>query len=282
MSDGAVPARSRQEAPDVVELRALKVREPELAGAVDLQLALMEIHRRVQARIPLPLLDLSAPRVARYAAERRPLVAFSDIPVEASDFRLVLRQTADVLKRFGLLEGGDHQRLQALAHDGDACSAAEAWFDRSSRQATDEPGLGAEMEQAIALALRPFLARCADAAQPATTLASWTVGHCPICGGEPELGVIEAPDLRRLICGQCGLRWAFSVDACPHCPNTDRQRLTSFATADRRYHVTACEVCRRYLKSYNGQRAARPVMPAVDTLATLPLDAAAIQRGYVG
>ena len=282
MSDTAVPRRSRPETPDVLELRALKARQPELADAVDLQLALMEIQRRVQSRVPLPSLDLSAARVARHSAERRPLVAFAEIPLEASDLRLVLRQTADVLLRFGLIEDSSHQRLQALSHDGNTCGAAEAWFDRSRQGTGAESDLGAELDQAIALALRPFLARCADAAQPAATLAGWMVGRCPVCGGEPELGVIESPDLRRLICGQCGLRWVFDAGACPHCPNTDRRQLTSFSTADRRYHVTACEVCRRYLKSYNSQRAPRPVMPAVDTLATLPLDAAAIQRGYAG
>ena len=282
MSDTAVPRRSRPETPDVVELRALKARQPELADAVDLQLALMEIQRRVQSRVPLPSLDLSAARVARHSAERRPLVAFSQIPLEASDLRLVLRQTADVLLRFGLIEDDDHRRLQALSHDGDACGVAEAWFDRSHQGTGAGSDLSTGMDQAIALALRPFLARCADAAQPAAALAVWMVGRCPVCGGEPELGVIESPELRRLICGQCGLRWVFDAGSCPHCPNTDRRQLTSFATADRRYHVTACEVCRRYLKSYNGQRAARPVMPAVDTLATLPLDAAAIQRGYSG
>jgi hypothetical protein len=34
------------------------------------------------------------------------------------------------------------------------------------------------------------------------------------------------------------------------------------------------------LKAYDGRRATRPVMPMVDTVATLPLDAAAMQRGY--
>jgi formate dehydrogenase maturation protein FdhE len=58
--------------------------------------------------------------------------------------------------------------------------------------------------------------------------------------------------------------------------------ITSFATRDGRYRVYACDVCRRYLKAYDGRNAARPVMVAVDTIATLPLDAGAIQKGYVG
>jgi formate dehydrogenase maturation protein FdhE len=46
--------------------------------------------------------------------------------------------------------------------------------------------------------------------------------------------------------------------------------------------VYACDVCRRYLKAYDARHASRPVMVSVDSIATLPLDAAAMQRGYVG
>ncbi len=53
-------------------------------------------------------------------------------------------------------------------------------------------------------------------------------------------------------------------------------------SADRRYRVCACDDCRRYLKVYNAKGAARPVLPVVDTIATLPLDAAVAQHGYVG
>jgi formate dehydrogenase maturation protein FdhE len=62
--------------------------------------------------------------------------------------------------------------------------------------------------------------------------------------------------------------------------NNDRSRITSFATPDGQYRVYACDACQRYLKAYDGRRASRPVMPAVDSIATLPLDAAAMQRGY--
>ena len=77
-------------------------------------------------------------------------------------------------------------------------------------------------------------------------------------------------------------QWAFAPLTCPFCANDDRTLITSFATRDGRYRVYACDVCRRYLKAYDGRNASRPVMVAVDSIATLPLDAAAMQRGYVG
>ena len=99
-------------------------------------------------------------------------------------------------------------------------------------------------------------------------------------GGEPDFAVITPAAERHLICGRCTLRWKYEPLTCPYCQNAERTRITSFATPDGQYRVYACDVCRRYLKAYDGRRASRPVMPMVDTVATLPLDAAAMQRGY--
>jgi hypothetical protein len=279
------PTRSapgRPDTPDVLELKALKAKQPELADAVDLQLALLEIHRRVQLRIPLPSLGVSAARVTEHVTARRPLLAYADVPAEPGTLRLVLRQTGEVLNRFGLIEPDAHTRLQALARDGDVAAEAEAWFVRSCEGRSHAPGAGDDADQAMGLALKPFLSRCADAVQPAPALAVWTLNTCAVCGGEAEFGVVESADVRRLICGQCRLHGSFAPDRCPFCPHTGRARLTTFTTPDRRYQLTACEVCRRYLKSYRSQPGQRPGLAAVDTLATLPLDAAAIQRGYGG
>jgi len=92
--------------------------------------------------------------------------------------------------------------------------------------------------------------------------------------------VITPAAERHLICGRCALRWKFEALTCPYCGNSDRSRITSFATPDGQYRVYACDQCQRYLKAYDGRRATRPVMPLVDSVATLPLDAYAMQRGY--
>jgi len=101
-----------------------------------------------------------------------------------------------------------------------------------------------------------------------------------LCGGEPDLAVITPAADRVLICGRCSARWRFHQLTCPFCLNADRARITSFASRDGQYRLYACDVCERYLKAYDARRASRPVMPAVDSVATLPLDAAAMQKGY--
>jgi hypothetical protein len=211
-------------------------------------------------------------------------------PLEGSDFRLTLRQTADILLRFEALERPDYERIVALAREGNALEPlVSAWYaatsgvepgtDTKNRPETDAP---AGLDQVLVLALRPFLARCAESLTPQVDLASWNHGHCPICGWEADFAVITPGADRRLFCGRCVAQWAFAPLTCPFCANDDRALITSFATRDGRYRVYACDVCRRYLKAYDARHAQRPVMVAVDTIATLPLDAAAMQRGYTG
>ena len=100
-------------------------------------------------------------------------------------------------------------------------------------------------------------------------LAPWQHGHCPFCGWEPDFAVITPHAERRLICGRCAAQWPYPPLTCPFCVNDDRSLITSFATRDGRYRVYACDVCRRYLKAYDGRHALRPLMISVDTIATL-------------
>jgi FdhE protein len=284
------PRPPRAETREIVELKQLKLSQPELASAIDMQLALVEMQRRVQGRVPLPRIAIDQAWARTQQAAGRPLVRFADIPLEWSDFRLTLRQTADILLRFEALERPDYERIVALARDGNALEPlVSAWYDATSgvepgtdtrnRPVTDAP---AGLDQVLVLALRPFLARCAESLTPQVDLASWNHGHCPICGWEADFAVITPGADRRLFCGRCVAQWAFAPLTCPFCANDDRALITSFATRDGRYRVYACDVCRRYLKAYDARHAQRPVMVAVDTIATLPLDAAAMQRGYTG
>lgn len=258
-----------------------------------MHLELLEVQRRIQARIPLPSFDLNERIFKSHQAEARPLLRFEDIPLELTELRLAVRQTADILRRFGALDEADFQKIQALGRDESLVSVVGRWYragvekhvataaPRSPDSGVTAAGEGAD-DQVLALAMRPFLSRCAEVLQQRSELAGWQHPHCALCGGEPELAVITPTAERHLICGRCGLRWNFETLTCPFCRNSDRSRITSFATPNGLYRVYACDVCTRYVKAYDGRRATRPVMPIVDTVATLPLDAAAMQRGYSG
>ena len=286
------PARPpRAESREVAELRAIKAQHPELEDAVDMHLALLELHRRIQPRSPLPWFELTREKMSYYEAEGRPIVRFEEIPIDATDLRLLVRQTAEVLRRHGALDDADYANVQTIGRDMKLLAVAGEWYrrgaDRRRRRVAvgtmSSPGdVGSEagmLDQVLMLAMRPFLSRCAEVLQRAD-LSFWTHGYCALCGGDPDLSVITPAAERHLICSRCTLRWKFEPLTCPFCRNSDRSRITSFATPDGQYRVYACDVCHKYLKAYDGRRATRPVMPIVDSVATLPLDAAAIQRGY--
>ena len=283
------PARApRAESREIAELKQLKAEQPDLATAVDMQIALVEMQRRVQSRVPLPWIQVDPEWLRAQQAAGRPLVRFTDIPLEWTDFRLTFRQTADILRRFDAIEPEDHSKLLALGREGNALEPlVTSWYtatsgvdgDARERLPTNAP---ASLDQVLVLALRPFLARCAEVLMQRTDLEPWNRGHCRFCGWEPDFAVITPSADRRLICGRCVAQWPYPPLTCPFCSNDDRALVTSFATRDGRYRVYACDVCHRYLKAYDGRNASRPVMVAVDSIATLPLDAAAMQRGYVG
>jgi hypothetical protein len=284
------PRPSRPEPREMAELKQLRIDQPELASAVDMQLALIEMQRRVQSRVPLPWLQADAAWLHAQLAAGRPLVRFADIPLDWTDFRLTLRQTADILRRHDALEPADHDKIVALAREGNALEPIVAqWYASTSGvdgvhadSTTTPTDVPAGLDQVLVLALRPFLARCAEVMTARTDLQQWNRGRCPFCGWEPDFAVITPSAERRLICGRCSAQWPFPPLTCPFCSNDDRARITSFATRDGKYRVYACDVCRRYLKAYDGRHASRPVLVSVDLVATLPLDAAAMQRGYVG
>ena len=285
------PRPVRAEPREVAELKQLRSAQPELASAVDMQLALVEMQRRVQSRVPLPWIQIDGDWVQKQLAAGRPLVRFRDIPIEWTDFRLTFRQTADILRRHEALERDDHDKIVTVGRDERQALelVVATWYEATSgvdpAAATGErlpAAAPATLDQVLLLALRPFLARAVEAMSERADLSDWTHGHCPFCGWEPDFAVITPSAERRLICGRCAAQWGFATLTCPYCANDDRALITSFATRDGKYRVYACDVCRRYIKAYDGRNATRPVMIAVDTIATLPLDAAAIQRGYLG
>jgi hypothetical protein len=295
VSEAERPApRSRSESRETIELRSIRDRQPELAEAVDMHLELLELQRRIQGRVPLPSFDLNTDVITRHQAQGLPLLPFEAIPLELTDLRLMVRQTADVLRRFGAIDDSDYQQVQAIGRDMKLLEVVGSWYRSAAERAAATPaavghidapaaaGVSGAMSEVLALAMRPFLSRCAEVLQQRPDLSLWTHPHCALCGGAPELAVITPAAERHLICGRCALRWKFESLTCPFCRNSDRSRITSFAArlGDNDYRVYACDVCHRFLKAFDARRASRHVMPMVDGVATLPLDAAAIQRGY--
>jgi len=270
----------RSESREIAELRRLKLEHPDLASAADLQIELLQLQRRVQSRVSLPSIRLDTDFLNSLLASA-PILQFEQLPLEWGEVRFLLRATASAMRTHEALDESDFRRVDALCRDVDRLpQAIRSWYESTKADAPPIEPQAAGLEPVLLQAMRPFLTRSADAIMAMTDLAGWTRGTCPLCAGEPDFAVITPAADRILICGRCSARWRFHQLTCPFCLNADRGRITSFASRDGQYRLYACDECERYLKAYDARRASRPVMPAVDGVATLPLDAAAMQKGY--
>ena len=261
-------------------MRRLKQEQPDLTAAVDLQIELLQLQRRVQSRVSLPSIKLDTDSLNAQLASP-PVLQFDHLPLEWGEFRFLLRATASAMRSHDALDDADFRRVEALCRDTDRLPVAvRSWYESARAGAPPIHADAAGLEPVFLQAMRPFLTRSADAIMAKSDLAGWTHGTCPLCAGEPDFAVITPAADRILICGRCLARWRFQQLTCPFCLNADRGRITSFASRDGQYRLYACDKCERYLKAYDARHASRPVMPAVDGVATLPLDAAAMQKGY--
>ena len=278
----------RAESREVSELRRLRTEQPALASAIDLHIELMEMERRVRARVPLPRNYRQVASLTERLAAGQPLLQFDEIPLDWSDFRRLFRETADTLRRHGMMEESECQRVHALTRDGDALPPLARWWYNIAAEpekAGEAPIEQAELlHHALLHALRPFLMRSAEAILPSVDLTSWQRGSCPLCGGDPDFALWNATASgdRQLLCGRCAGQWSYPDPQCAFCGIAEAAQLRTFAGSPRIYRVEACDACHRYLKGFDGRVAGRPLMLTFDAVATLPLDAAVIQRGYIG
>ena len=263
----------------MAELRALAERQPELSAAASLQIELVSALRRIQTRTATAAVALSEDEIAARLSSGRPLIDFDQLAIDWNEARLLFRQITDALRRHDALDAAAARRLNEIGRTAALPELSRRWFDHGSSDPTIEM-----LDEVIAWAMRPFLVRTADILrQPGTrgaAFGAWKRGVCPVCGGEPDFACITPAGERLLICGRCQTAWPTDPFTCPFCGESDKQRITSFATPDGTYRVAACQSCKRYLKTLDGRRAGRAVIPALDSIATLPLDAVVMQRGF--
>jgi hypothetical protein len=281
------PSRARQDPPEIAALRRLRGEQPELAAAVDMQIDIVALQRRAQARITTPWVDHDSAWLDERVRQGEPLLHFEDIAFSWLELRLLFRQLTDVLRRFDLIDAPDHAALQTLARASHpATDEVRHWFDLRARRLAPPAPRAAEhgdtFDQVLELSARPFVERASGLVRARADISQWVHPYCPFCGGDPEMAAVAASGRRNLHCGRCTGCWPFDAESCPFCLNREPRLQVSYASNDGMYRILACNACRRYLKALDGRRSDRQLMLAVDTIATLPLDAAAMRQGYAG
>jgi FdhE protein len=270
-------------------LRGVQDRRPDLAAAAALQ--------RV-------LLGRMIAIVARVAARNGPALASGAVAVRLKQGLPALRDEAVVLPT-GLLAPelipfcdalGAGGAGKAAEHIGDAlrsgridkASLIAASFRRdqaSVRTFANQAALAPDLLWLVAeLAAGPFAFVMQSNAFAETgsraALDAWIRGYCPGCASWPAFAEITG-GVRRLRCSFCAAVWQPSVCRCVYC-GEDGPAFTLVAPDAERssWRLELCAACGGYLKSFEAERPSRYPLLAVDDMETMPLDVAAIERGY--
>ena len=106
---------------------------------------------------------------------------------------------------------------------------------------------------------------------------------CPLCGAQPQLGVLRPEGdggKRYLVCSFCGNEWSFRRIWCAACGEEDEKKLPVYVAEELPHiRVETCETCKCYLRTIDLTKDGHAV-PVVDDLAALPLTLWAHERGY--
>jgi FdhE protein len=144
-----------------------------------------------------------------------------------------------------------------------------------------DAGLAATVLRLSAL---PVLAHIAEQLSGPGREVAWDVGCCPVCGSHPLLGEFRGLEqLRWLRCGWCASAWEFPRLRCPFCDNRDHRSLGYFHIEgeENRYRAATCDACQGFVKMVSTLSPLSAVQLLVADVATLPLDLAAADRGFV-
>jgi FdhE protein len=142
----------------------------------------------------------------------------------------------------------------------------------------DGPGIRV-LAQVAALPLLQTCGRALAAMVP----ASWWEGYCPVCGAWPTLSEFRGLERKRwLRCGRCATGWEVQWLRCPFCDETDHTNLGYLAPeeGETSRKVEVCDSCKGYVKAEPTVRSLAPWEILLDDLATVPLEVAALDRGY--
>jgi FdhE protein len=264
-------------------LTAARAAHQELADLLDFYADLFFVQFEAKARVPEPELRDEVAR--RWRLEGGiPQLTFPQLGIEPGLLAEIVDEVLLVLRRHnpGWEESQQDQepaQLVALAQ-----RIYDTWETLTSPGAAAEGGDEAWSQDhpralAVGFALVPYLTRAAEAIVPHLDLAEWHHGYCPVCGGRPNLALLdEERGARRLLCSRCNSLWNYGRTGCPFCRSREKQIY--YPSDDNVYRLYTCPDCKRYLKTVDLRELHREVVPVVERLVTVGMDLAAQQEGF--
>jgi formate dehydrogenase maturation protein FdhE len=107
----------------------------------------------------------------------------------------------------------------------------------------------------------------------------WDEGYCPYCGSWPAFVELAGgrPTLR---CSFCALGWQLRSHRCLYCASADHHFVRAAPEGQSRNHIELCASCGHYTKVIEvGEPTPFPLL-AIEDLATMDLDRAAMDKQY--
>jgi FdhE protein len=209
-------------------------------------------------------LQVDARQVRRWL-ERLGRIAGKNAPADAAVLTRARLVKEDVL---ALLEAALCQEERRLA----SLAAAK----------TPPRGSPSALTSLAHLALVPLLQAWGQRLAPQVP-PDWSYGYCPICGAWPALAEVRGLEhARRLRCARCGGDWRTAWLRCPYCGEADHRRLGVLMPAAPGVigTVDTCSTCKGYLKTRTTLQALPAYVVALEELAMVELDMAALDRGF--
>src|SRR5437660_720511 len=191
------------------------------------------------------------------------------------DRRVARRYMHRLLKRAGLGPRG----LDAAGLLEAAICQDDARIDALAAGGGGDPHALRVVAQMAALPLLQACARATGWEAP----PSWWEGYCPVCGAWPALAEFRGLERKRwLRCGRCGAAWELEWLRCPFCDEKSHEQLGYLAPeeGEATRKVEVCDSCKGYLKAHATVSALPPWAVLLEDLTTVPLDVAAMDRGY--
>ena len=253
--------------------------EPDLAPYYELYRTLLELQEETKEGITTTLQMADEEALQSRVLQGLPLVSFAQLPIDVAHFAKLAVEIAQVLTEYDV-EVGDRTLPAA---DAERISLAQQQFEVGQTiEKQESPEAEASLAQvAVDVALRPYLAWAAEQVMPHVKQEHWKQGHCPVCGGAPDLSTLdEEAGARHLLCSRCNSQWLYRRVGCPFCGTTDHTKLAYYPSDDKVYRLYVCQECRHYLKTIDLREAKQVVLLPVERITTVAMDAAARQKGY--
>ena len=218
--------------PSMVDLvglyRAIGRRQAEIADAF--------------VRAPVP--DAPDTQAKLFAGE--PALQFEQLALDARQLAEWVSGMSELMALGGIQVDADPDDAEEMLSPAELLDAVRDGFERRAGP-TDGPFAGSLTRLALGQVFAAILRGAAKTWLAALDLSDWQRGNCPVCGGWPDLGTLNASNnTQTMACGRCDAMWPYRRVGCPFCATDDA--IKYYASSDEKVRLSVCGTCHTYLK----------------------------------